>query len=52
MPSQQFMLECDRKLVDGEFDNLQWHIPLRTDIVERQLISTGVCIVCHLPDSF
>jgi hypothetical protein len=52
MPSQQFMLECDRKLIDGEFDNLQWHIPIRTDIVERQLVSTGVCIVCHLPDSF
>jgi hypothetical protein len=52
LPGDPFMLKSDRDLIDGEVDNLQWHIPLKTEIIDPQLIATGVCIVCHLPDNF
>jgi hypothetical protein len=52
LPGDPFMLQSDRDLIDGEVDNLQWHIPLKTEIIDPQLIATGVCIVCHLPDNF
>jgi hypothetical protein len=52
LPGDSFMLTSDKDLINGELDNLQWYIPLKTEIIDPQLIATGVCIVCHLPDNF
>ena len=52
MPGREWMLKRDRQCFDGEVQNLQWQIPLETDMVDRQLITSGVCLVCHVPDNF
>jgi hypothetical protein len=48
LPSKQFMLDADRRSIGRELNNLQGIIPLRKDVLERQLVRTGVCIVCQL----
>ena len=52
MPSKSFMLESDKELYDGVASNFQWCIPLKTDLFEKALISTGVCLICQKPDNF
>ncbi|OHS94778.1 hypothetical protein TRFO_39050 [Tritrichomonas foetus] len=50
MPSKTFMLNVDKVVVDGVSNNFQWNVPLKSDVFEKQLISTGVSLICQKPE--
>lgn len=52
IPSAHFMLENDMNVVDGVAENLQWEIPLKSDVAEKLLVSSGVSLICQKPDIF
>lgn len=52
VPSKSLSLDCDKVVVDGVSDNLQWQIPLQSSLVEKALVTSGVCLICQKPDCF
>ena len=50
--SKEFLMKIDKVFLDGKESNLQWHIPLKTDVNEQQLIANSVSIVYQVPDYF
>jgi len=49
MPSDEFMTHGGETHLDSGFRNLRRMVPLETGRVERQLVSTGVAPVYHVP---
>ncbi|OHS96659.1 Dynein heavy chain family protein [Tritrichomonas foetus] len=51
-PCQQFALEEEKSRTDGETNNLICTLKLKTRVPVENLVSNGVCLVCHLPEIF
>ena len=51
-PSSDNCSKNDRIRIDGEINNFIRYIPVKTDEVDKQLIASGTCFVCHPPQSF
>ena len=52
LPSKKFVLTNEKELVDGKSKNLICTVRLRSKIPVDDLVSNGVCLVCHLPEIF
>ena len=52
LPSKKFVLKNEKDLVDGKSKNLICTVKLKTKIPVEDLVSNGVCLVCHLPEIF
>lgn len=50
--NNEFMLSQQKERFDGEINNFVWYIPLKTDITDKQCMTEGTCLICHLPDIF
>ncbi|KAK8898650.1 hypothetical protein M9Y10_000942 [Tritrichomonas musculus] len=52
LPSKKFVLQNEVDLIDGKSKNLICTVRLKSKVPIENLISNGVCLVCHLPEIF
>ncbi|OHT00199.1 Dynein heavy chain family protein [Tritrichomonas foetus] len=52
MPMQDFILDCQKERIDGEIRNFVWYIPIPSETTDKQCITEGTFLICHVPDIF